>query len=481
MRNSILSKFFIGYLSFAILGLFLITYWSANGIYNKLLQDDINTLYNYTSTIGDELMNSDLFEEDDLKSRIDIVKHFNTVLDCQVMILDNQKNVLYHTGNEDYNVDKDTNILIDKFNPDDYKAKHYKINNFYNMFQTDTLSVMSNIVIDDVQAGYVIAHMPTLLIKQRSYDVTFVFYVTYCIILALSLIILVTFAWVIYFPLKQIRLAAMEYAKGNFEYDGLQIATDDEIGDVANSLKYMSKQLNNSRNYQKQFISNISHDFRSPLTSIKGYLEAIMDGTIPYEDQNKYLSIILSEANRLEKLTDGLRELNNWNSTGLELLPEDFDMEAVITSTVDTFQGSCEKKNIELIIQFPDKPCYVTADKGKIEQVLYNLLDNAIKFSNVNSKIIIKLYGKKGDKVFCSVKDFGMGIPSDSLDKIWQRFYKSDHSRGRDKMGSGIGLSIVKEIIMAHNETIDVISTEGAGTEFVFSLRKAKAIRKTDN
>ena len=198
-----------------------------------------------------------------------------------------------------------------------------------------------------------------------------------------------------------------------------------------------------------------------------------MDGTIPPEDYNKYLSIVLSEANRLEKLTSGLRDLNRWNSTGPELIFEDFNMESVIASTVDTFQGSCEKKNIELVIQFPPKHCNVYADKGKIEQVLYNLLDNAIKFSNPDSKIIIKLYNK-GEKQYCSVKDFGMGIPQDSIDKIWQRFYKTDLSRGRDKTGSGIGLAIVKEIIMGHNETIDVISTEGVGTEFVFSLKKSK-------
>ena len=168
-----------------------------------------------------------------------------------------------------------------------------------------------------------------------------------------------------------------------------------------------------------------------------------------------------------------MRDLNRWNSTGPELIFEDFNMESVIASTVDTFQGSCEKKNIELIIQFPPKHCNVYADKGKIEQVLYNLLDNAIKFSNPGSKIIIKLYNK-GEKQYCSVKDFGMGIPQDSIDKIWQRFYKTDLSRGRDKTGSGIGLAIVKEIIMGHNETIDVISTEGVGTEFVFSLKKSK-------
>ncbi len=473
MKNSILTKFFTGYFSFAILGFLFITYWSNNLIYNHLLGENINTLYSYESVIADNAIDYVNDSISELKNPKQIINNFNNVLNCDILILNNNKEPFYYTGSLDNLTDNSSNILIDKFNPSDYSEKHYKIGKFYNIFKTDTLSVVYEIKDNDNAIGYIVAHMPTSLIKQKCYDVTFIFYVTYAIILALSLIVFLNFMLVIYLPLKQIRLAAMEYAKGNFEYDGLKVNSDDEIGDVAHSLQYMSKQLSNSRSYQKEFISNISHDFRSPLTSIKGYIEAIMDGTIPPEDYNKYLSIVLSEADRLEKLTSGLRDLNRWNSTGPELLFEDFNMENVIASTVDTFQGSCEKKNIELIIQFPPKHFNVYADKGKIEQVLYNLLDNAIKFSNPHSKIIIKLYNK-GEKQYCSVKDFGMGIPQDSIDKIWQRFYKTDISRGRDKTGSGIGLAIVKEIIRSHNETIDVISTEGVGTEFVFSLKKSK-------
>ncbi len=473
MKNSILTKFFTGYFSFAILGFLLISYWSNNLIYNHLLTNNINTLYKYASVIGSNAVDCVDNSLDDLDNPKQFLNDFNNVLDCDILILDSNRKPFYYTGTTS-NLSKDSsNILIEKFNPDDYKNTHYKIGKFYNIFKTDTLSVVYEVKNNNKTYGYIVAHMPTSIIKKSCYDVTLIFYVTYAIILALSLIIFFNFMWFIYLPLKQIRLAAMEYAKGNFEYEGLKVNNDDEIGDVAHSLQYMSKQLNNSRAYQKEFISNISHDFRSPLTSIKGYIEAIMDGTIPPEDYNKYLSIVLSEANRLEKLTSGLRDLNRWNSTGPELIFEDFNMESVIASTVDTFQGSCEKKNIELIIQFPPKHCNVYADKGKIEQVLYNLLDNAIKFSNPGSKIIIKLYNK-GEKQYCSVKDFGMGIPQDSIDKIWQRFYKTDLSRGRDKTGSGIGLAIVKEIIMGHNETIDVISTEGVGTEFVFSLKKSK-------
>jgi signal transduction histidine kinase len=473
MKNSILTKFFTGYFSFAILGFLLISYWSTNLIYNQLLTQDTNTLYNYSSVVADnicEVANSSL---KDIENPDSFFSDFNDVLNCDLLIL-NADNELIFSTDDTANIDNSSShIVINDFNPDEYKKNHYKINKFYNIYKTDTLSVVHDIKKDNRLLGYVVAHKPTSLIKKSCYNVTVIFYITYAIILALSLIIFFNFMWFIYIPLKQIRLAAMEYAKGNFDYEGLKVSNDDEIGDVASSLKYMSKQLNNSRAYQKEFISNISHDFRSPLTSIKGYLEAMLDGTIPPQDHKKYISIVLSEANRLEKLTSGLRELNNWNSTGPELLLEDFNMENVIASTVETFQGSCEKKNIELILQFPSKHFNVYADKGKIEQILYNLLDNAIKFSNPSSKIIIRLYNK-GDKQYCSVKDFGMGIPSDSIDKIWQRFYKTDLSRGRDKTGSGIGLAIVKEIIMAHNETIDVISTEGVGTEFVFSLKKSK-------
>lgn len=473
MKNSILTKFFIGYFSFAVLGFLLISYWSTNLIYNHLLQDNVKELTNYSAIVAENITNITDASLDDIENPDEFFSDFNEVLSCNILILDDEKKLIFSTDETEAISNDSHNIIIEDFNPSEYQGGKYRINKFYNIYKTDNLSVVHTIQKNNNTYGYVVAHMPTSFIKKSSYDVTLIFYVTYIIILVLSLGIFLNFMWFIYLPLKQIRLAAMEYAKGNFEYDGLKVNNDDEIGDVASSLKYMSKQLNNSREYQKNFISNISHDFRSPLTSIKGYIEAMMDGTIPLEEHNKYLSIVLSEANRLEKLTSGLKDLNSWNTTGPQLIFEEFSMEGVVSSTIETFQGSCEKKHIELIIQFPPKHYNVYADKGKIEQVLYNLLDNAIKFSNQGSKIIIKLYNR-GDKVYCSVKDFGMGIPSDSLDKIWQRFYKSDLSRGRDKTGSGIGLAIVKEIMMAHNENIDVISTEGVGTEFVFSMKRVK-------
>ncbi len=473
MKNSILTRFIITYISFALLGFMLITYCSTNLVYNRLLSVYVDQVYSYTRVVTNALLDETTKNLSEIKEPEKILKDFNDVLNCDLLVLDSENTLLYTTDTTTNINNSSSNIVIQDFDPKDYGSEHYRINRFYNIFNTDTLSVMHGVVKDDKTLGYVVAHMPTSVVKQSSYTITIIFYITYVIILGLSLIIFVSFWWNIYIPLRQIRLAAMEYANGNFEYDKLKALNDDEIGDVANSLQYMASQLNNAQQYQKDFISNISHDFRSPLTSIKGYIEAMLDGTIPPEDYKQYLSIVLSEANRLQHLSTGLRDLNTWNSTGPELIFEDFDFEQVIVEASNTFQGSCEKKHIELILQFPSEHSLVNGDKGKLQQVLYNLLDNAIKFSDTRSQIIIKLYNQ-GDKQYCSVKDFGLGIAPDALDKIWQRFYKSDLSRGRNKTGSGIGLAIVKEIIMAHNETIDVISTEGVGTEFVFSMKRVK-------
>jgi signal transduction histidine kinase len=234
----------------------------------------------------------------------------------------------------------------------------------------------------------------------------------------------------------------------------------------------MSGELSKLDDYQKRFVANISHDFRSPLTSIKGYAEAILDGTIPHDMQDKYLNIILFETERLNKLTSSLLELNRFETHGAILDIVSFDINLIIKKTAESFEGSCREKKITLNLVFASRETYVDADVGKIQQVLYNLIDNAIKFSHNNSKIKVTTE-ERGDKIFVSVKDYGIGIPKDSIKKIWDRFYKTDASRGKDKKGTGLGLSITKEIIQAHNENINVISTEGVGTEFVFSLTKS--------
>ena len=235
------------------------------------------------------------------------------------------------------------------------------------------------------------------------------------------------------------------------------------MGYLAATLNYMSDELDMTGNYQRSFIANVSHDFRSPLTSIKGYTEAILDGTIPPELQEKYLKIVVHETDRLYKLTQSLLTLNNLDEKGRQLEYTDFDINSIIKSTAESFEGTCRKKRISLELLLTGQTLFVRADMGQIQQVLYNLLDNAIKIEST----------LKHDTVFISIKDKGCGIPKASLGKIWDRFYKIDSSRGKDRKGTGLGLAIVKEIINSHKQNINVISTEGVGTEFIFTLQKS--------
>jgi signal transduction histidine kinase len=366
-----------------------------------------------------------------------------------------------------------TNLtVISNFDPTISGSSYYQTGNFYGIFDYSMLSVISPITSNYKTKGYLIILTPMSEIIASRDKILNITYITLAVIFFLSMILMIAFSRMVYIPIRKITVAANEYALGNLKYE-LDIKKEDEIGYLANTLNYMSSELSKSEEYQKKFIANISHDFRSPLTSIKGYIEAIIDGTIPLELQEKYLNIILFETERLTKLTSSLLTLNNFDTKGSMLEISDFDINSVIKKTASTFEGTCTTKKISIELILTGHHLYVAADMSKIQQVLYNLIDNSIKFSHNNSIIYIETTEKNG-KIFVSVKDTGIGIPKDSLKKIWERFYKTDLSRGKDKKGTGLGLSIVKEVIQAHAENINVISTEGVGTQFIFTLPLSK-------
>lgn len=294
------------------------------------------------------------------------------------------------------------------------------------------------------------------------------YYLTYIIVSIAALIVLLVYIWSVYRPLKRIVQTAAAYANENYEIP-IDLHRTDELGFLINVMGSMAQELDSFEEDQRKFVSNISHDFRSPLTSIKGYAEAIADGTIPAGMQGKYLNIIVFETERLEKLTQNLLDLNKYSSKGMFMDLTVFDINEQIRRTILTFEGRCREKNLTFDLKLFGDVLFVRADSAKIDQVLHNLIDNAIKFSNPDSSISIETSSHNG-KAFISIKDSGIGIPKDSINKIWERFYKTDLSRGKDKRGTGLGLAIVKEIIHAHHENINVISTEGVGSEFIFTL-----------
>ena len=296
----------------------------------------------------------------------------------------------------------------------------------------------------------------------RKLDVCFVLFFLFLILIMVQLYCLTLH------PIRQLSQTIREYCTGHFDRSMIHLPFQ-EYSKLIKSIEDLATFSQNANSYQKDFVANVSHDFRSPLTNIKGYIGAMLDGTIPHEIQEKYLKIILMETNRLTKLTEQLLELNKYENNGILLNYTAFDINEVIRNAASSFEKRCTEKKISIHLMFGSPSFFVDADRDKISQVVHNLIDNAVKFSSTDSSIEIQTSEQKG-KIFVTVSDHGIGIPEESLPHIWDRFYKTDVSRGKDKTGSGLGLAITREIVEAHHEYIHATSILGSGTDFSFSL-----------
>lgn len=465
MKKTLYWKFLIGYLFFAFFGFVVVANFVSGMTFDHLKKERADALYKEAVIISESFA-SDLYSSntsmETVKSQLDALDAY---LSASIWIMNPSGRVLVDSSHP---IDVENQIVVENFDPTITGNTYYTVGNFFDQFEEDMLTVFAPITSDYKVKGYVVILMPISTIKQSSNSLLTISYLLLVILFLLSLIILIFFTELVYLPLRKITRATEQYALGNLHYQ-LTVDSEDEIGYLAASLSYMAEELAQGEDNRKKLVANISHDFRSPLTSIRGYLEAMLDGTIPPEMHEKYLQIVLNETDRLTKLTNNLLTLNNLNTKGMILEKTDFDINKVIKNTAATFEGTCRQKLIAIELVLTGEEMIVNADVVKIQQVLYNLLDNAIKFSHNDSLIKIETT-LKHNKVFVSVKDNGIGIPKESLKLIWDRFYKTDLSRGKDKRGTGLGLSITREIIKAHGENINVISTEGVGTEFIFTL-----------
>ena len=403
--------------------------------------------------------------QEELETQLQVLSAYT---DSEIWVVDRKGIVLIGFDGEA----DDEKREIKDFRISDFGTRYYMMGTFYGCFEQPVLTVFAPITVDYQVRGYVMIHKQIEQIYRDADHFLNLSYVALITLLVVGIAFMMIYLWHTYRRIYLMNRVAHKYMEGNFE-SVMEIEDEDELGFLAASFNYMANELNTLEEDQRKFVSNISHDFRSPLTSIKGYVEAMIDGTIPVEMQEKYLKIISYEADRLEKLTRGLLTLNELDIHKRMLNIQDFDINQIIKSTAASFEGTCTTRQILLELILSGKNLYAHADMEQIQQVLYNLLSNAIKFSPDHSTITIETTEKNG-KIFVSVKDHGIGIPKSSLNKIWERFYKIDRSRGKDQKGTGLGLAIVKEIISAHGQHINVISTEGVGSEFIFTLEKAK-------
>ena len=271
-----------------------------------------------------------------------------------------------------------------------------------------------------------------------------------------------TFKYVVQ-PLVQMNRVAKEIAEGDFE-QRVTVESEDELGELCKNFNLMAESLQNHEKNRRDMISSISHDLRSPLTSIQGFLTAMLDGTIPPERQERYLKIVLEETNRLSRMTEGIVELSRAQSSRILLEETEFDINDLIRSNIVMQEPQLKAKRVSIKAMFAEQQTVVQGDKDKISRVVQNLLHNAIKFSPENSSIYVTISNE--DRLRVSIRDEGIGISSEELPNIFEKFYKS--KLRQNAKGTGLGLSIAKYIAIKHGGTIEVKSSPGEGTEFIF-------------
>ncbi|MDR0819211.1 MAG: HAMP domain-containing histidine kinase, partial [Oscillospiraceae bacterium] len=234
----------------------------------------------------------------------------------------------------------------------------------------------------------------------------------------------------------------------------------------------IAKSLELSEQTRREFIANVSHELKTPITSISGFTEALLDGTIPPEKQPKYLTAINDEVNRLSRLVQRMLEITRYQVMNpLKKNTASFDVNELARRTLFSLEGKINAKNLEVEAILPEEPLYVSGEEDAVAQVIYNITENAVKFADLGGTLTVRVW-KTGGKAYVSVKDVGEPIPADDLPFIFDRFHKSDRSRRIDKDGLGLGLHIAKSIIDGYGETIRA-NSDNRETEFVFTLTLA--------
>ena len=343
--------------------------------------------------------------------------------------------------------------------------------------ESNALVCAKEIVTGGVCRGYVIA-----LEKIDSNDSLIA--ITHRAVLTSSAWVMIAAVVAVYFiterliqPLRNMTSASKKFAMGDFS-SRVAVYGEDEVAELGNAFNNMAESLEKLEKMRSSFLASVSHDLRTPMTTISGFIEGITSGAIPPEKHEYYLGIISKEVHRLSRLVSQLLDVSRIESGDRKFNFTDFDVAEMARIILISFEQKINDKKLDVEFDSEEDIMCANADKDAIYQVLYNLCDNAIKFAKETGKLRIKIRRSANKKLEISVFDEGEFISKEDLNMVFDRFYKIDKSRGLDKTGVGLGLYISKTIIDAHGENIFAVSKEEIGTEFCFTLKESDFQRR---
>lgn len=384
---------------------------------------------------------------------------------------------LHYRYNQGYYLTKnqyDSIVRNESFIQNSFIYDEGDFNGLYAGTGSKWFTVASRITAEDAMGqeltlGIIVISKPITSTSPTVLTVLRYFLLSTCVALLVSILLAAFFTKRITEPIDNLKLAANAVSKGDFR-GRIEYAANDDMGELIQAFNSMMKSLEVLNETKNDFIANVSHELRTPITTIGGFIDGMLDGTIPEEKRDYYLKIVRDEVIRMNKLVNDQLQMARLQQGITNLKQGSFDINEMIRQEIIKNEKNIEDKQIEIVVEFEEDKQNVYAEKESINRVMINLLNNAIKFTPEGGTITLGTRKKKG-LVEIYVKDTGVGVPKEDLERIFERYFKSDRSRSMDKMGTGLGLSICKSIINAHNHKIQARNnTDGPGTTFMFWL-----------
>ena len=457
---------FSGILALILITLALVlSLWFKNYFFRQKIQE----LDRQSKVISDSVLSYLNGKENSKQNELkDCISFVGNSMDVDILITDNIGYV-YEVSSDKFIENKYTNIGVSQKNMDKLKSGLAIEHGGREIMKTSPHTYLKPIFQDSYFRGIIVMITSEQSIRSGLKHVYEIVWLSAIVAVIVAAIIIYYFAKkIIINPLNEINIAARRLDRVDVG-KRVNITSNDEIGELANSFNVMAESIEESDKNRRDFISNVSHELRSPITSIKGFVAGILDGVIPKDKENYYLNIVYDEIRRLSRLVIDLLDISAMEEGKFKLNMVEFDINILIKQCIAKFDGKIRNKGVNVEVTFGREHEFVYADRDRLIQVLTNIIDNAMKYSNDNGNIKITT-NDKGSKVYVSVFNNGPLLKDEELARIWDRFYKSDKAR-TNKDSTGLGLPIVRLILAQHGEDIWV-NNEQDGVRFTFTISK---------
>ena len=407
-------------------------------------------------------------DEETIKKTLDLLAFSSG--DASVLVTDEKGKTLLVSGYEDNRLEESEAIPKEIFSSLKDDSLYTDFNGSEGRFKHSNMLCASAIKGGDGKlCGYVFVYSESVMMKEMIEVVIKIVMSSIVWVLVAALIAVYFISARVIAPLREISSAAKRFASGKFD-TRVPVKGRDEVAELATAFNNMAESLDNYDNMRNKFMSDVSHDLRSPMTSISGFIDGILDGVIPPEKHGYYLQTVSNEIKRLSRLVSTLLDLSRIQAGERKFSMSDFDICEMSRQILISFEQKITAKQLDVSFDCEEERLIANADRDAIYQVLYNICDNAVKFSAEKGKLSLSVKRIKGRKLQVEVFNEGAGIAPSDINYVFERFYKSDKSRGLNKSGAGLGLFISKTIMDAHGQSIWVESEYGKNCRFAFTL-----------